>query len=211
MAQFQPCKLSWLRFSVALPLGINEDACPRWTMGWNDPNWLDFSDRSQRGRNEHREIAALRRGWLRPGRFFEPQNSAHSSLLSCRRQRGVQRAPSSCSPPHGWRRTARPKEPQKLGPFVFDRSRRRTNIKAEAASKRRCASPPHPGAAGRPLTREPSYSLSPQIPARAQPKACPSSPPRVRLTAAPLSLRRCRRPLGFHLDFAHRKTSEIPL
>ena len=131
-------------------------------MGWNDPNWLDFSDRSQRGRNEHREIAALRRGWLRPGRFFEPQNSAHSSLLSCRRQRGVQRAPSSCSPPHGWRRTARPKEPQKLGPFVFDRSRRRTNIKAEAASKRRCASPPHPGAAGRPLTWRLRYSLSTQ-------------------------------------------------
>ena len=37
-------------------------------MGWNDPNWLDFSGRSQRGRNEHREIAALRRGWLRPAR-----------------------------------------------------------------------------------------------------------------------------------------------
>ena len=36
---------------------------------------------------------------------------------------------------------------------VFGRSQRRTNIKAEAASKRRCASPPRLGAAGRPLTR----------------------------------------------------------
>ena len=87
-------------------------------------------------------------------------------------------------------RPAQPYGSQEHCQFVFGRSQRRTNIKAEAASKRRCASPPHPGAAGRPLTREPSYSLSPQIPARAQPKACPSSPPRVRLTAAPLSLRR---------------------
>ena len=180
-------------------------------MGWNYPNWLDFSGRSQRGRNEHRKIAALRRRWLRPARLYESQEFgpfvsfklfAASGECNELRRVAVRRV--------GWRRTARPKEPQKLGPFVFDRSRRRTNIKAEAASKRRCASPPHPGAAGRPLTREPSYSLSPQIPARAQPKACPSSPPRVRLTAAPLSLRRCRRPLGFHLDFAHRKTSEIP-
>ena len=93
-------------------------------------------------------------------------------------------------------------EPQKQRPFVLGRSQRRTNNKAEAASKRRCASPPHPGAAGRPLTREPSYSLSPQIPARAQPKACPSSPPRVRLTAAPLSLRHvCRRPRQFLPDW----------
>ena len=42
-------------------------------MGWNYPNWLDFSGRSQRGRNEHREIAALRRGWLRPARLYESQ------------------------------------------------------------------------------------------------------------------------------------------
>ena len=52
-------------------------------------------------------------------------------------------------------------EPQKHNPFnrphsarcVLGRSQRRTNIKAEAASKRRCASPPRLGAAGRPLTR----------------------------------------------------------
>ncbi len=42
-------------------------------------------------------------------------------------------------------RPARLCEPQKLSPFVFGRSQRRTNIKAEAASKRRCASPPYPG------------------------------------------------------------------
>ncbi len=147
-------------------------------MGWNDPNWLDFSDRSQRGRNEHREIAALRRGWLRPGRFFEPQEFgpfvsfklfAASGECNELRRVAVRRV--------GWRRTARLCESQEHGLFVFGRSQRRTNIKAEAASKRRRASPPHPGAAGRPLTREPSYSLSPQIPARAQPKACPSSPP----------------------------------
>ena len=57
-------------------------------------------------------------------------------------------------------------EPQKHIPFIFGRSQRRTNIKAEAASKRRCASPPHPGAAGRPLPRGLSYSLLPQIPAQ---------------------------------------------
>ncbi len=60
-------------------------------------------------------------------------------------------------------------EPQKHHPihhqsaeFIFGRSQRRTNIKAEAASKRRCASPPHPGAAGRPLTWRLRYSLSTQ-------------------------------------------------
>ncbi len=48
--------------------------------------------------------------------------------------------------------------------------------------------------------------------AEARLQARPNSPPRVRLTAAPLSLRHiCRRPLGFHLDFASRKTNEIPL
>ncbi len=113
-------------------------------------------------------------------------------------------------------------EPQKHSPFVFGRSQQRTNIKAEAASKRHCASPPHSGAAGRPLTRRLSYSLSTQIQLQVQPKIKPnpqsptrpsaagkpetvfppeeqtraqptarlSSPPRVSLTAAPLSLRR---------------------
>ncbi len=68
-------------------------------------------------------------------------------------------------PPSGFaagRQGRRFDEPQKHSQFVFGRSQRRTNIKAEAASKRRCASPPHPGAAGRPLTRGLSYSLSAQ-------------------------------------------------
>ncbi len=97
----QRLRRSWSRFSVALPLGINGDACPRWTMGWNYPNWLDFSGRSQRGRNEHREIAALRRGWLRPAR---PKGSQEHGLFvlsatTVCRQRGRDRACEGCSPP----------------------------------------------------------------------------------------------------------------
>ncbi len=73
----------------------------------------------------------------------------------------------------GLRAPRRLVEPQKHCLFVFGRSQRRTNIKAEAASKRRCASPPHPGAAGRPLTRGLSYSLSAPntVPSPAQNKA----------------------------------------
>ena len=60
-------------------------------------------------------------------------------------------------------------------------------------------------------TQSPAKSktqLTAQISAQrtARPKARPNSPPRVSITAAPLSLRRvCRRPLGFHLDFANAK------
>ena len=53
------------RSSVALPLGINGGTA-RGGKGWDYPTLLD--GRSQRGPNEHREVAALRRGWLRPAR-----------------------------------------------------------------------------------------------------------------------------------------------
>ncbi len=36
-------------------------------------NFYSKAGRSQRGRNEHREVAGLRLGWLRPARFCEPQ------------------------------------------------------------------------------------------------------------------------------------------
>ena len=149
---------------------------------------------------------------------------AQPSLRKCNCLRGLKPAEpktslASCGPPRAeasaratrWAANALPFS---VG-FILGRSQRRTNIKAEAASKRRCASPPHPGAAGRPLPRGLSYSLSAQsstkstaqstascsaqrggktgygFPARrtARPKARPSSLPRIRLTAAPLSLR----------------------
>ena len=78
---------------------------------------------------------------------------------------------------------------QKHSPFVFGRSQRRTNIKAETASKRRCASPPHPGAAGRPLTRGLSYSLAAQSTAQLSALCQPHcgyaiAPPRFRAPCA---------------------------
>ncbi len=82
----------------------------------------------------------------------------------------------------GWRRTARLKEPQKLGPKQS----------------------PNPSPTLSPARRENRLRFS--RPKQTQPQARPSFPPRVRLTAAPLALRRtCRRPLGFHLDFANAK------
>ena len=36
----------------------------------------DLGGRSQRGRNKHRDVAALRRGWLRPARLCEPQEQS---------------------------------------------------------------------------------------------------------------------------------------
>ena len=96
--------------------------------------------------------------------------------------------------------------------------------------------PPHPGAAGRPLTREFSYSLSAQIPAQptapakpharpsaagkpktvfppeeqSRPKAQPNSPPRVRLTAAPLSLRHVFARLGKSCQNAQAHFDDFP-
>ena len=113
-----------------------------------------------------------------------------------RRQRRVQRAPSSCSPPPGMASDCATLRSQEHGQFVFGRSQRRTNTEHERSiSALRI----------RGLRADRYHGASAT---RFQPKALP----RVRLTAAPLALRRiCRRPRGFHLDFAHRKTSEIPL
>ena len=111
----------------------------------------------------------------------------------------------------GLRAPRRLVEPQKHCLFVFGRSQRRTKTERE----RSISALRIPGAAGRPLPRGLSYSLSAQsstkstaqstascsaqrggktgygFPARrtARPKARPSSLPRIRLTAAPLSLR----------------------
>ena len=76
-------------------------------------------------------------------------------------------------------------EPQKHSQFVCGRSQRRTNIKAEAASKRRCASPPHPGAAGRPLTRGLSYSLAAQSTAKSTAQSTAPCPPHCGSADAP--------------------------
>ena len=92
-------------------------------------------------------------------------------------------------------RPAQPYGSQEHCQFVFGRSQRRTNIKAEAASKRRCASPPHPGAAGRPLTRGLSYSLSAQSTANssAQPTALVQAPSSARRGAKTVAGFRARR------------------
>ena len=73
------------------------------------------------------------------------------------------------------------------------------NIKAEAASKRRCASPPYPGAAGRPLPREISCSLSP----KARQTAQPTPPPKPSLMLSPARLEN-------RLRFSSLKNSRSP-
>ncbi len=84
----------------------------------------------------------------------------------------------------GWRRTARLCEPQKLG------QQHKPNSPPKFHSKAR------PSAAGKPIT------VFPPEEQQAQPKAEPSSLPRISLTAAPLSLRRaCRRPRQFLPDW----------
>ncbi len=59
VAPFQRFVSPCLRFSVALPLGINGAACSRWARGWSYPNGLDLGGWGQRGRNEHHDVAAL--------------------------------------------------------------------------------------------------------------------------------------------------------
>ena len=93
-----------------------------------------------------------------------------------RRQRRVQRAPSSCSPPPGMASDCATLRSQEHGQFVFGRSQRRTNTEHERSiSALRI----------RGLRADRYHGASAT---RFQPKA----KPRVRLTAAPLSLRRCR-------------------
>ena len=99
----------------------------------------------------------------------------------------MQRAPSSCSPPRGVAANCA--------------AQRAAEARPKARPKARPNSPPK----SQPSAVRKSWPIfAPEE--QTQPKAQPNSPPRVRLTAAPLSLRRvCRRPLGFHLDFANAK------
>ena len=118
-----------------------------------------------------------------PGRLKAQRVSPHTT-----KGRNNFLSSSACRPPPrrfaAGRTGRRFYEPQKHIPFIFGRSQQRTHIKAEAASKRRCASPPHPGAAGRPLTRGLSYSLSAQsmtkstaqLTAQTRPKQAQPSP-----------------------------------
>ena len=108
----QQCELSRLRSSVALPLGINGDA--RHSKDGRGtfigvlcgPKPAGFGVEA----GSKRRCASLRGGRLRPARLFEPQEQS-SFLLTIRSQPiSVRR--------HPMRRTARLKEPQKLGPFL---------------------------------------------------------------------------------------------
>ncbi len=58
-----------------------------------DRSWggisLAFSGRSQRGPNEHRDVAALRLGWLRPARLYEPQKHKWLDTANKRRLASV--------------------------------------------------------------------------------------------------------------------------
>ena len=72
---------------------------PAGARDWSYPNWLNFGSRSQRRRNEHREIAALRRGCSGPRDPKGRRSTAHSFLLGSSPPAEAQRAPTSCSPP----------------------------------------------------------------------------------------------------------------
>ncbi len=147
--------------------------------------------------NERRRVAARRQPGRRTARLCEPQE--HSQQVQPYRLSGSKPAgfgvetgsKRRCASLRGGRlRPARPFGSQTTALFTTQISGIRPVAHPPRAAK------PLGDKAGDPKGR------------KNQPKA----PPCVRLTAAPLSLRRiCRRPLGFHLDFAHRKTSEIPL
>ncbi len=74
-------------------------------------------------------------------------------------------------------------------------------VAANCATQR--AARAQPSAAGKPQSAFPPEE-------QAQPKARPSSPPRVRLTAAPLSLRHCRRPRQFLPDWPNANRQNMP-
>ncbi len=137
----------------------------------------------------------------------------------------MQRAPTSCSPPPaGAADCAALRAARAPHPFTAP-------ILRSSSSAR----PPHAPLMRRPRRgrrfKEPRYSLSPPSPGQEFcPKPSPMrgptrrenrfrfSRPKNKCRPGYASLRlRCRsaafyrRPLGFHLDFAHRKTSEIPL
>ena len=105
-------------------------------------------------------------GWRRTARLKEPQayNPIHHLKLSvsaCRPSpRGAPRLGDKAGGSASRTSTASIHRLIILRSSFSAAASGERNIKAEAASKRRCASPPHPGAAGRPLTRGLSYSLS---------------------------------------------------
>ncbi len=88
----------------------------------------------------------------------------------------MQRAPSSCSPPRGVAANCAALRAARATPF----SVKFTRIEACGAHSNVSCGPPRREASARAALRA----------AKTPPKARPSSPPRVRLTAAPLSLRR---------------------
>ncbi len=83
----------------------------------------DLGGRSQRGRNKHRDVAALRRGWLRPARpvgsqkhypFLSNSSSAYSSSPPAE----AQRASRSFSPPRRVAANCGLCEPQEQSTFT---------------------------------------------------------------------------------------------
>ncbi len=96
----------------------------RGARGWDYPTLLD--GRSQRGPNEHREVADLRRGWLRPARPVGSQELGFFLLGSS----------SGASPGARLRRSLRAED----GDSGRNRAiRLGLNRRVEAASKRRVA------------------------------------------------------------------------
>ena len=169
----------WLRFSVALPLGINGRTAS--FTGSLYPTFLfDVGGRSLRGPRQ-RQLRASAAG---------RRSTTHSSLVGssasgeCNELRRVA--------VRRWRRTARLYESHKLDSFVLGRAPRRPPSAFAALRGRR-----------RFLT-ESRYSLS----APNSPQFSVLYPPHCGSAIAPP---RYRRPLEFHLDFAHCKASEIPL
>ncbi len=171
------CELSRLRFSVALPLGINGAA--RHSKDGNlNPKRVGRPGGTATLEAERR-VASRPVGGVRLARFFKPQE---------------------VSPTHH----------SKFAPF-FQMRLRRALLMLFAASKSATSSAELQSVAwgGGEVRDSPSRKNFNTRTAQNSPQFFQVRP--VRLTAAPLSLRRlCRRPLGFHLDFAHRKTSEIP-
>ena len=89
-------------------------ACSRWAKGWSYPTFLDGLKPAG---PKATSVAGLRCGRLRPARLYESQE--HYPFVSCRQFAASgeqQRAPTSAALRLPGRRTARLKEPQKLGP-----------------------------------------------------------------------------------------------
>ncbi len=188
--------------------------------------------------NELRRVAVRRVRWRRTARLKEPQEQRlflSSSALSPKRVEDCgAHSNVSCGPPRSEasaRAALRAAEAQH--PFIAQFSELRPVAHSpERVRPRRAPLAPlmRRSRRGRRF-KEPRYSLSPPSPGQ---EFCPKPSPmrgptrrenrfrfsrpknkcrpgyaslRLRLRSAAFY----RRPLGFHLDFAHRKTSEIPL